>query len=79
MVRFNTQGIDSKTLASYDIDCSDEDKLYQISLYDSINGAAEEFNFMIESIIPGILQRRFTNKDGNIVDVKSVEIRFPHF
>lgn len=78
-MRFNTQGLDSKTLGSYDIQCSDEDKLYQVSLYDSINGAAEEFNFMIESIIPGILQRKFVNKDGNIINVLSVEVRFPQF
>lgn len=78
-MRFNSQGLESKTLGSYDIVCSNEDKLYQVSLYDSINGAAEEFNFMVDNIIPGILKRKFVNKDGNIIDVKSVEIRFPQF
>lgn len=79
MAKFNTQGMNSKRLASFDIDCSDEDKLYQVGLYNGINNAAEEFNFMIDSIIPGILQKKFTNKDGNIINVLSVEIRFPQF
>lgn len=78
-MRFNTQGLESKTLASYDINCDDEHKLYQVCLYDSIDGAADEFNFMIDRIIPGILKRKFTTKDGTIIDVKGVEIRFPQF
>ena len=76
---FNTQSLKSGPLASYDIKVTDEDKAYQIALYNSRNAAAEEYNFLIDRIIPGILQRKFEGKEGATYNIKGVEIRFPQF
>lgn len=79
MMRFNTQRLEDSPLASYDIKVTNEDKTYQMALFNSSSDTIDEFNFMIEEIIPGILQRKFQGKDNTIIDVKGVEIRFPYF
>lgn len=76
---FNTQSLKSGPLASFDIKVTDEDKAYQIALYDSRRTSIEEYNFLIDRIIPGILQRKFEGKEGATYNVKGIEIRFPQF
>ena len=78
-MRFNTQRLEESPLASYDIKVTNEDKTYQMALFNSSFDTIDEFNFMIDEIIPGILQRKFQGKDNTIIDVKGVEIRFPYF
>lgn len=77
---FNTQCLEQGAMSSYDIKVSKEDQTYRAALYNASNDVIEEFNHMIDKIIPGILKRQFVSNDGKyIIDVKDVEIKFPQF
>lgn len=76
-MQFDTHTLQSQRLRSLDLDLSDEVKTYQMALYNNRNRPLEEFNHMIDSIIPGILQRTFETKQGNLIKVKGVEVKFP--
>lgn len=77
-MNFNNQCLETGPLSSYDIKTSKEDELYRLALYNNNTDFIEEFNFTVNSIIPGILKRKFQCKDC-IRDVKSVRIKFPQF
>lgn len=76
-MQFDTHTLQSQRLRSLDLDLSDEVKAYQMALYNNRDRPLEEFNHMIESIIPGILQRTFVTNQGNLIKVKGVEVKFP--
>ena len=77
MMQFDTQQLQVKHLRSFDLELTDENKAYQMALYSNRNRSLNEFNNMIEEIIPGIIQRNFEFKDGSKIKVKGVEIKFP--
>lgn len=76
---FSTHCLEQGCMSSYDIKVTNEDRLYRSSLYHSLKDRIRGFNFMIDNIIPGILQRSFNSNKSFIKDIKGVEITFPHF
>lgn len=74
---FNTQNLTKEILPSYDIPLTDEEKAYQSFLYYSKDDIIDDYNYMIDKVIPGILKRKFEGKNGEIIDVKSVTIKYP--
>lgn len=76
-MQFDTHTLHSQRLKSLDLDLTDEVKTYQVALFKNRTRSIEEFNHMIDSIIPGILQRTFETKQGNLIKVKGVEVKFP--
>lgn len=76
---FCTQNLDnSRPLSSYDLDLSKEEVAYQKAIFAYQSDLINEFNYMVDKIIPGILKRKFYEKD-NIYDVKDVSVKFPRF
>lgn len=78
-MNFNNQSVLKRPLSSYDIKVEKEDKLYRLAFFNNSTDFIEEFNFTVNSILPGILKRKFQCDDGSIRDVKSVKIKFPQF
>lgn len=76
---FNTQNLNTRDLPSYDINFPIETRLYQNALFYAKDDLIRDYNYMIDTIIPGILKRKFVDKNGNIIDVKSVAIKYPRF
>lgn len=74
---FNTQNLTKEILPSYDVPLSDEEKTYQSFLYYSKDDIIDDYNYMIDKVIPGILKRKFEGKNGEIIDVKAVSIKYP--
>jgi DNA-directed RNA polymerase beta subunit len=74
---FDTATLNSKILPSFDLKLTNEDKCYQMALYANKERLINEYNFMINTILPGILIKKFYGKDNFIYDVKGVEVKFP--
>uniref|UniRef100_A0A6C0BDD9 DNA-directed RNA polymerase n=1 Tax=viral metagenome TaxID=1070528 RepID=A0A6C0BDD9_9ZZZZ len=76
-MQFDTQRMQTRIMPSLDLKLTDENKAYQMALHYNRSCAVNEYNHMIDTIIPGILVRNFDTKDGNRIKVKGVDIKFP--
>lgn len=74
---FITQNIHNGPLSSFDLNLSKEEKLFRHFLNYSLTDLIEDYNYMIDNIIPGILKRSFVLSDGKIITIKDISIKLP--
>lgn len=76
---FSTQSLLIGPYASLDLNVTKEDHVYRTALAYSIKDMIESYNFFITNNLRGILIGKFTTTNGDIINVKDVEVRFPQF